>query len=48
MVELARNRLHRIRLEALGLAHHRERITGKAAVGEHVERGERPVHGTVL
>ena len=48
MVELARNRLHRIRLEALGLAHHRERITGKAAVGEHVERGKRPVHGSVL
>src|SRR5438876_2765365 len=48
MVELARNRLHRIRLEALGLAHHRERIAGEAAVGEHVERGERPVHGGYL
>jgi hypothetical protein len=44
VVELARDRLHRRRVERFGVEHDGERIAGKAPVGEHVERGEAPAH----
>src|SRR5262249_25769341 len=44
VVELARDRLHRRRVEGLRVEHDGERIAGKAPVGEHVERGESPAH----
>ena len=44
VVELARDRLHRRRLERFGVKHDGEWIAGKAPVGEHVERGEAPAH----
>jgi hypothetical protein len=44
MTKLARDRLHGVPLEPLRLEHHRERIAGKAPVGEHVERREPSAH----
>jgi hypothetical protein len=44
VIELACDGLHDIRAEPLGLQHHGERIAGKAAVGEHVERREMSAH----
>jgi len=48
MAELARDRLHGVPLEPLRLEHHRERIAGKAPVGEHVERREPSAHESLL
>jgi hypothetical protein len=44
MVELARDRLHRRRLQSIAVEHDGERIAGEAPVGEHVERHELPAH----
>ena len=41
MAELARNRLHDRRVEPFPIEHDRERIAGKAPIGEHVE-GRKP------
>jgi hypothetical protein len=46
MVELARDGLHRRRVELLGVEHDGERIAGKTPVGEDVERHETPAHET--
>jgi hypothetical protein len=48
VVELARDRLHRGRVERVGVEHHGERVAGKAPVGEHVERREAPAHEGLL
>ncbi len=45
MIELAGDRLHRSRIEAVGVEHDRQRIAGKTPVGEHVECRETPLHG---
>ena len=43
-IELARDGLHRRSVETVRLQHDRERIAGKALVGEHVERDEAAAH----
>jgi hypothetical protein len=48
VVELARDRLHRRRVERLRVEHDGERIAGEAPVGEHVEGGEAPAHPNLL
>src|SRR5712672_1677775 len=48
MAELARDRLHRDGVEVFGLEHDRERVAGKAALGEHVEGDETAAHGGLL
>ncbi len=48
VVELARDRLHRRRVELVGVEHHGERVAGKVPVGEHVERREAPAHENLL
>jgi hypothetical protein len=48
MAEFARDRLHGVPLEPFRLQHHRERIAGKAPVGEHVERREPSAHWTSM
>jgi hypothetical protein len=48
VIELARDHLHGIGLESVGLEHHRERIAGKRPVGEHVEGGEASAHRSLL
>src|SRR4051812_19923618 len=44
VIELVRNGLHGAGIETLGVEHDRERIAGKAAVGEYVKRDETPAH----
>src|SRR5512139_3839873 len=48
IIEFASDGLHRLRVEALAIEHHAERIAGKAFAGEDIERNEAAAHYSCL